>query len=125
MCIKVFISSFLNISSILAFSVLITLPLKGSTACVFLSLPCLAEPPAESPSTINNSRDNLSLVWAGVSFPDNIFSSFLLSFPFLVSSLAFLAASLASFPFRAFDTILVAIALFSSKKNLSFSMPYI
>ena len=41
----------LKISSSLAFSVLITLPLKGKIAWNFLSLPSLAEPPAESPST--------------------------------------------------------------------------
>ena len=37
------------------FSVLITLPLKGKIAWNFLSLPSLAEPPAESPSTRYNS----------------------------------------------------------------------
>jgi len=45
----------------------------------------------------------------------------LLSFPFLVSSLAFLAASLASFPLIALPTILVAICLFSSRKYFNFS----
>ena len=39
-CIKVFISSFLKISSSLAFSVFITLPLNGRIAWVFRSLPC-------------------------------------------------------------------------------------
>ena len=57
----VFISSFLNISSIFVFSVFNTLPLKGKIAWNLLSLPCLAEPPAESPSTINNSLCVLSL----------------------------------------------------------------
>src|SRR4030067_231374 len=32
------------------------LPRSGSTACVRRSRPCLAEPPAESPSTRNSSR---------------------------------------------------------------------
>ena len=115
-CIKVFISSFLNKSSNLAFSVFKTLPLSGRIACVFLSLPCFAEPPAESPSTMNSSLSNLFLLCAGVNLPLNNFSVFLLSFPFLDSSLAFLAASLASFPFNAFETIFVAIVLFSSRK---------
>ena len=106
----------------MAFSVFITLPLSGNIACVFLSLPCFAEPPAESPSTINNSFIVLSFVCAGVSFPLKILSNFLASFPFLVSSLAFLAASLASFPFKAFDTMVVAILLFSSKKNFNCSV---
>ena len=108
-------------SSSLAFSVLITFPLNGNTAWYLRSLPCLADPPAESPSTINNSFLLLSLPWAGVSLPLNIFSIFLLSLPFLVSSLAFLAASLASLPFNALDIILVAMLLFSSRKYFSFS----
>ena len=34
-----------------AFSTLSILPFKGKIACVLRSRPCLAEPPAESPST--------------------------------------------------------------------------
>ena len=45
------ISLFAKSLSSLAFSELITLPLKGKMACVLLSLPCFAVPPAESPST--------------------------------------------------------------------------
>jgi len=45
------ISSFFNISINLAFSVLTTLPLSGNIAWKVLSLPDLADPPAESPST--------------------------------------------------------------------------
>ena len=45
------ISSFLRISSILAFSVLMTLPLNGKIAWKVRSRPSFAEPPADSPST--------------------------------------------------------------------------
>ena len=38
-----------------ACSVLSTLPRSGRIACVLRSRPCLAEPPAESPSTMNSS----------------------------------------------------------------------
>ena len=91
-------------------------------AWVLRSLPCLADPPAESPSTINSSFSSHFLLKAGVNLPLSIFSSLLLSLPFLVSSLALRAASRASFPFRALVTILVAMALFSSKKNFNFSV---
>ncbi len=37
------------------FSTLRILPRSGRTACVLRSRPCLAEPPAESPSTTNSS----------------------------------------------------------------------
>ena len=58
-----------------------------------LSRPCLAEPPAESPSTINNSEFDGSFSWQSANFPgsDDVSNTFFL----LVSSLAFLAASLA------------------------------
>ena len=49
------ISSDDNILSNLDFSTLSILPLSGNIACVYLSLPCFAEPPAESPSTKNIS----------------------------------------------------------------------
>ena len=41
-----------NILSNLCFSTFIILPLKGNIAWNFLSLPCFADPPAESPSTM-------------------------------------------------------------------------
>ena len=63
------ISSFLYASSRLAFSVFNTLPRKGRIAWYFLSLPVLADPPAESPSTKNNSFILGFLLWAGVSLP--------------------------------------------------------
>src|SRR5699024_12134127 len=63
-------SSFLKISSNFAFSVLMTLPLKGSIAWKRRSRPCLADPPAESPSTKNSSFFLEFLDWAGVNLPD-------------------------------------------------------
>ena len=44
-----------NILSILARSTFKIFPLKGKIAWLDLSLPCFAEPPAESPSTKNIS----------------------------------------------------------------------
>jgi len=82
-------------SSSLVFSVLRTLPLNGSIAWYNLSLPCFADPPAESPSTKNNSFLVLSLDCAGASLPDKDLSLLFFFVPFLASSLAFLAASLA------------------------------
>ena len=69
------------------------LPLSGSIACVFLSLPCFADPPAESPSTINNSESEGSFSEQSASLPGRVEPS--KTFFLLVSSLAFLAASLA------------------------------
>ena len=88
------------------------------------SRPPLAEPPAESPSTRNNSLILGFLLWAGASLPDKFFSILFLFLPFLASSRAFLAASRASLLFWAFSMIDRAISLFSSKKNwrLSYTM---
>ena len=47
----VLISSFFKISDKDAFSVLMTFPRNGKIAWNLRSRPCLAEPPAESPST--------------------------------------------------------------------------
>ena len=46
------IESAFNILSNLCFSTFNIFPLSGSIAWNFLFLPCFAEPPAESPSTI-------------------------------------------------------------------------
>ena len=86
-------------------------PLKGSIAWFFLSLPCFADPPAESPSTINNSESSGFFSWQSASLPGrDVFSKpvFL-----LVNSLAFLAASLA---FEA--SIILSITLFISEDLL-------
>lgn len=97
------ISSFDRILSILAFSTFKILPFSGSIAWVLLSLPCFAEPPADSPSTINSSQSCGSLSEQSASLPGSELSSrndFLLDI-----SLAFLAASLAIAASIAFSAI--------------------
>src|SRR5699024_2310295 len=112
----VLISSFLKISSNFAFSVLITLPLKGRIAWKRRSRPCLADPPAEYPSTKNSSFFLEFLDWAGVKLQDKGVSLDLFFLPERASSLAFLAASLTCLAFIAFLTSCVDKTQFSSKK---------
>ena len=52
-----------------AFSTLRILPRSGRTACVWRSRPCLAEPPAESPSTMKISASAGSLTEQSASLP--------------------------------------------------------
>ncbi len=62
--------------SIRFFSTLMILPRRGSTACVLRSRPCLAEPPAESPSTTNSSASAGSRTEQSASLPGSVeFSS--------------------------------------------------
>ena len=75
-------------------------------AWVFLSLPCFAEPPAESPSTMNSSERAGSFSEQSASFPGKVEPS--KTFFLLVSSLAFLAASLALAASTIFPTIFLA-----------------
>ena len=100
----VLLSSFLKISSSLAFSVLITLPLKGKIAWNFLSLPSLAEPPAESPSTRYIIHFSQYFYFEQVNFPDNKVSLRLFFLPERASSRALRAASLACCALIAFFT---------------------
>ena len=51
------------------FSTLRILPRSGRTACVERSRPCLAEPPAESPSTMKISEISGSLTMQSASLP--------------------------------------------------------
>ena len=70
------------------------LPLNGKTAWFSLFLPCFADPPAESPSTINNSVPSCLEFWQSANLPGRPVSS---RAPFLLTfSLAFLATSLAT-----------------------------
>ena len=85
-------------------------------AWVFLSLPCLAEPPAESPSTINISDNDGSFSWQSASFPGNPATS--IAFFLLVISFALRAASLAFEASNTFSVIDLASLGFSSKKRL-------
>src|ERR1700732_2984469 len=59
--IRAWTSTFCSTLSMRDFSTLRILPRSGSTACVLRSRPCLAEPPAESPSTTNSSASAGSL----------------------------------------------------------------
>ena len=98
----------------LAFSTFNIFPFKGNIAWNSLFLPCFAEPPAESPSTMNNSDFAGSCSAQSASFPGSVENSrkdFL-----LVNSLAFLAASLALAANNDFSIIVVAIFGFSSRQ---------
>ena len=63
------ISSFPKALSNLAFSTFNILPLNGNIAWVIEFLPFLAEPPAESPSTMNISHSEGSLEEQSVNLP--------------------------------------------------------
>ena len=74
--ISAWISSFSRTLSMRLFSTLRILPRSGSTACVWRSRPCLAEPPAESPSTMKISASDGSLTEQSASLPGSVeFSS--------------------------------------------------
>ena len=112
-----FISALPSILSSLVFSTFSILPLSGRMAWKCLSLPSLAEPPALSPSTMNNSHFEGSFSEQSASFPGNAALSrtdFL-----LVSSRAFLAASLARLALRHLSTIVLACAGCSSMYCMS------
>ena len=99
--------------SIRAFSTLSILPQSGRIACILLSLPPFAEPPAESPSTMKISVSLLSRDWQSASLPGSWADSradFLLTL-----SLAFLAASRALAEASAFSKIALETAGFSSR----------
>src|SRR6185312_12794561 len=103
-----------------AFSTLRILPFSGSTAWVLRLRPCLAEPPAESPSNRNSSHSAGSFSWQSASLPGRPAMS---SAPLRrVISRALRAASRA----RAASTTLEAIALASfgcsSRNSPSFSL---
>ena len=109
-----FISELPYTLSSLAFSTLRILPLSGSIACVSLLLAVFAEPPAESPSTINISHSFGFLLEQSASFPG---SDILSSADFLlVKSLAFLAAALALCAISALSHITFAMLGFCSRK---------
>ena len=96
---RFFISADSNILSGLTFSTLRILPLMGRIAWNVLSRPCLAEPPAESPSTMYNSHLLGSLSEQSASFPGSALESktlFLLavSFALRAASLAVYASTL-------------------------------
>ena len=51
------------------------LPLRGSIACNSLFRACLADPPALSPSTINNSVPSIFLLEQSTNFPGSLLRS--------------------------------------------------
>ena len=113
------ISSDDKILSNLDFSTLSILPLSGNIACVYLSLPCFAEPPAESPSTKNISLLAGSFSAQSANLPGNeVLSSTVF---LLVNSLALFAASLALCALKALSTIILEVCGFSSKNAPSSS----
>ena len=117
---KFLICSDASIRSSRALSMFKILPRSGSIAWVFLSLPVLAVPPAESPSTIKSSDSSADLLWQSASLPGKVIPS---KAPFLkIESLAALAALRA----RKAKTTLFMIALASSgfsSRNISKASP--
>ena len=102
-----------------AFSTFKIFPLSGKIAWFFRFLPCLADPPAESPSTKYISDNAGSFSWQSASFPGNPAIS---SAPLRrVISLARLAASRALAASMIFPQILLATAGFSKRYSFSFS----
>lgn len=97
-------------SDIFAFAVFKTLPRSGKIAWNLRSRPCLAEPPAESPSTRYSSFFLGFLDCAGVNLPERSPLSFLFFLPLRDSSRALRAASLASRALIALRTRLKAHA---------------
>ncbi len=107
------ISAKASILSKRAFSTFRIFPLSGRIACVFRSRPCLAEPPAESPSTMKSSERAGSASWQSASLPGRPAPS---SAPFLLtSSRARRAASRARAASMILSTIRRATFGFSSK----------
>ena len=109
------ISLFDNSLSILAFSELITFPRSGKIAWFFLSLPCFADPPAESPSTKYSSQKTGSLFEQSASFPGREEPPSALFL--LISSRAFLAADRLLAANNAFSITFLPIDGFSSRKS--------
>ena len=116
--IKVVISCEFNILSKRDFSTFKILPRSGKMAWYFLKRACLAEPPAESPSTINNSHKAGFFSWQSASLPGRPpKSSALLR---RVISRALRAASRAREASMIFMTMALACLGFSSRYSLSF-----
>ena len=115
--ISAWISVFWSTLSIRAFSTLRILPRSGSTACVERSRPCLAEPPAESPSTMNSSVSAGSLTVQSASLPGSALRS---SADLRVRSRALRAAARACAAETALRRTALASWGFSSRNCASF-----
>ena len=113
--ISAWISLFERTLSMRFFSTLMILPRSGRTACVLRSRPCLAEPPAESPSTTKISASAGSRTEQSASLPGSVeFSSADLR---RVRSRALRAASRARCACTAFVMICLASVGFSSRNS--------
>ena len=89
-------------------------PLIGRMACVFLSLACLADPAAESPSTINSSHSSTFLELQAANFPGRTELNTDIAF-LRVASRALFAASLALRVNKAL--LIIALASFGLLSN--------
>ena len=101
-----------------AFSTFRIFPLSGRIAWYRRSRACFAEPPAESPSTMNSSHRAGSFSWQSASFPGSPAASI---GPLRTSSFALRAASRALAASSPFSMIFFATDGFSSKHIISFS----
>ena len=101
------------------FSTLRILPRSGSTACVERSRPCLAEPPAESPSTMKISAISGSLTMQSASLPGRPMPPIA---DLRAVSRALRAAARAREASTALRTILSASFGFSSRNSASFAL---
>ena len=111
---KFLICSEASILSSRARSIFKILPRKGSMACILLSRPILAVPPAESPSTIKSSDSSADLDWQSASLPGKVIPS---KAPLRkTESLAALAAFLALRAKTTFWIMARASSGFSSRK---------
>ena len=116
------ISSWPSIFTRLAFSTLRSLPRRARIAWTLESRPCLAEPPAESPSTRNSSVSSLDLLRQSASLPGRLLPSRL--FLRRVSSRALRAASrasAASMPFSKIDLGFLRVFLEVTAPSFSFT----
>ena len=111
------ISSFSKILCMRAFSTFKIFPFNGRIAWKRRSRPCLALPPAESPSTTYSSQCSGSLMEQSASFPGNPPPSN--AFLRLVKSRAFLAASRASAARKHFSIMRLPSGEFSSSQSES------
>ncbi|MNY07711.1 hypothetical protein D3C86_1405280 [compost metagenome] len=112
--ILVIVSDFNNLSIVL-FSTLSSLPRSANIAWNSLFLPCFAEPPAESPSTIYNSL--YSSDEQSANLPGN--ASFFIFLPCFANCLAFLAASSISLALSPLRMIVSKIATFLGSLSIS------
>ena len=109
------ISALANILLACAFSTFKILPRSGKIACVSRFLPFLALPPAELPSTMNNSHSSGFLLEQSASLPGRVVNS---REPFLRKSSRALRAAIRAFAAMTIFSIIILAKRGSSSKNL-------